>query len=119
MDIVFIEELRVEAVIGIYAWEREVRQPLLLSLELGFDNRRPAVSGDVAEAVDYATVTATLRDWVAASAYGLLEQLAEDCCAMLAERFGVRSVMLRVDKPLAALSLGCAHVGIRIERRFD
>ena len=119
MDIVFIEELRVEAVIGIYGWEREMRQPLLLSLELGFDNRRPAASGDVAAAIDYATVTTTLREWVAASTYGLLEQLAEDCCAMLAERFGVRSVVLRVDKPLAALNLGCAHVGIRIERRFD
>jgi dihydroneopterin aldolase len=119
MDIVFIEELRVEAVIGIYGWERDLRQPLLLSLELGFDNRRPAASGDVAEAVDYATVTAALREWVAASSYGLLEQLAEDCCTMLAGRFGVRMVSLRVDKPLAAMNLGCTHVGIRIERRFD
>jgi dihydroneopterin aldolase len=119
MDTVFIEQLRVDAVIGIYPWERELRQALVFTLAIDFDNRLAAASGDIADTVDYASVSVAVREWVGKSSYGLLEQLAEDCCTMLAGRFGLRSIDLRIDKPLAAINLGCANVGIRIRRRFD
>ena len=92
---------------------------LLLRIELEFDNRVPAASGALADAVDYAAVAGAVREHAAAFSGALLEQFAEQCCAMLAARFGVRAVTLQVDKPLAALALDCARVGVRVQRRFD
>lgn len=115
MDIVCIEDLRVETVIGAYAWERELRQPLLLSLRLGYDNRAVnALDG----ALDYASVVQVLREHVAARTDQLLETLAESCCALLAERFHPRSIELRIDKPMAAAALGCARVGVCVRRDY-
>ena len=119
MDHIFIEDLRVEVVIGLYEWERGLRQPLLLSLEMQFDNREAAGSGAIAHTLDYAAVAAALREWAAQWQGELLEQFAEACCAMLAERFGAGAIDLSVAKPLAALNLGCARVGVRIRRGFD
>lgn len=119
MDSVFIEDLRIDALIGVYAWEREIRQPLLFGVVLGYDNRKPAGSGELTDAVDYAAVVAALRAHVAERTDALLETLAESCCALLAERFRPGSIELRIDKPMAALNLGCTRVGIRLQRRYD
>ncbi len=115
MDFVCVEALRVDTVIGAYPWERELRQPLLLSLRLGFDNR--AVTA-LSTAIDYASVVQTLREHVAARTDQLLETLAESCCTLLAERFRPRSIELRIDKPMAAAALGCASVGISVHRTY-
>lgn len=119
MDSIFIEGLAVETLIGIRDGERDARQPLVIDLELGFDNTRPAASGNIEDTIDYAAVVDALEIFVAGSDCGLLEQLAEDCCAMLRQRFaGLRSVDLHLDKPAAAQALGCRHVGVRIQRQF-
>lgn len=115
MDIVCIEDLRVDAIIGVYAWERELRQPLLVSARLGYDNR--AVD-KLSVAIDYASVARTLREHVAARSDEMLETLAESCCTHLAEHFHPRSIELRIDKPMAAAALGCARVGIRVYRDY-
>lgn len=115
MDIVCIEDLRVDAVIGAYAWERELRQPLLLGLRLGYDNRAVTT---LDTAIDYAGVVQALRTHIAARSDQLLETLAESCCALLAERFHPRSIDLRIDKPMAAAALGCARVGVRVQRDY-
>ena len=119
MDHVFIEDLRVETVIGLHDWERGLRQPLLLSAEMGFDNRKPAASGAIAQTFDYSVVAAALREWAAQWHGELLEQFAEAGCAMLAERFAARAIDFSVAKPFAALDLGCARVGVRVRRGFD
>lgn len=119
MDTVFIEGLVVETLIGIYAGERVASQPVVLDLELGFDNARPAASGRIEDTIDYAGVVEALENFAAQSDRGLLEQFAEDCCAMLRQKFGgIRSIDLRLDKPAAAQALGCRHVGVRIHRQF-
>lgn len=115
MDTVCIEDLRVETTIGAYAWERELRQPLLVSARLGYDNR--AVDG-LASAIDYASVAQALREHIAGRSDEMLETLAESCCALLAGRFHPRCVELRIDKPLAAASLGCARVGVSVRRDY-
>lgn len=115
MDTVCIEDLRVDALIGAYAWERELRQPLLLSVRLGYDNR---VVDGLRTAIDYASVAQVLRAYLAGRNDELLETLAESCCAHLAERFHPHSIELRIDKPLAAASLGCARVGISVRRDY-
>ncbi|MBN8737737.1 MAG: dihydroneopterin aldolase [Xanthomonadales bacterium] len=119
MDSIFIEGLAVETLIGIHDGERDARQPLVVDLELGFDNTRPAASGRIEDTIDYAAVVDALETFVAESDCGLLEELAEGCCAMLRQKFdGLRSIDLRLDKPAAAQALGCRHVGVRIRRRF-
>lgn len=118
MDHVFIEDLRVEAIIGLYGWERALRQPLLLTLELGFDNRAAATSGALADSFDYAAIAIALREWAATWNGELLEVFAEDACSLLRERFGARDIDLRIAKPLAAQNLGCARVGVRVRRTF-
>lgn len=115
MDTVCIEDLRVDTVIGAYPWERELRQPLLVSVRLGYDNR--AVDG-LDTAIDYAGVAQALREHIASRGDELLETLAESCCAQLATLFRPRRIELRIDKPLAAANLGCTRVGVSLRRDY-
>lgn len=117
MDTIFITGLRVETLIGAYDWERESWQPLRLDLEL-----KPAPGAALSDgardaALDYAQVVAEVRMFVGAREDALLETLAEALCERLFERFPAASITLRIDKPQAALLLGCEHVGIVIHRQ--
>lgn len=116
MDRIHINGLAVDALVGVYAHERHARQPLLFDLELGFDNRIPAASDDVADAVDYAAVVEAVRAHVAARRDQLLETLLESLAQVLLERFAATELRLRVSKPHAARALGCAEVGVSIVR---
>lgn len=116
MDTVFVEGLSVETTIGIYDWERTARQPVVLSVALGCDT---AAIADIADAIDYGAVAEVLKNFIASRSDGLLETLAEACAAELKARFPrTRMIDLRIEKPLAAKHLGCAHAGIRIQRSY-
>ena len=114
MDIVFIEDLRIDAVIGIYDWERRVRQTLSFDIEMAFDNTVPAASDDIAHTLNYKDVSKRLIDFVSESSFGLVETLAERCAAIIREEFGVAWVRLKLSKPGAVR--GSKAVGVRIER---
>ncbi len=114
MDIVFIEGLQIEAVIGIHEWERKIRQTLRFDLELGFDNRVPAASDDVAHTLDYDAISQRITTYVEASSFGLIETLAERCAALVMDEFGVRWLRLRLGKPGAVRN--AQTVGVLIER---
>jgi 2-amino-4-hydroxy-6-hydroxymethyldihydropteridine diphosphokinase len=114
MDTVFIEGLEIEALIGIYDWERRVRQPLQFDIEMAFDNRRPAASDAIADTLDYKAVSKRLIAFVSDSAFGLVETLAERCATLIIEEFGVAHVRLKLSKPGAVR--GARAVGVRIER---
>lgn len=116
MDRVFIEGLQVDALIGVYDAERDAKQPLLLDIRLGYDNRRAAERDAVADTVDYAVVCAAVRAFVDARQPQLLETLAEALAAHLLQAFGVDDVRLRIRKPDAARALGAASVGVEIRR---
>ena len=116
MDTIFIESLRVDALIGVYAHEREAVQPLLFDIRLGYDNRVPAASDDVVDAVDYAAVCEQVRAFVGGRRPQLLEALAEPLVDELLRLRGVRSVWLRIRKPEAARTLGVDSVGVEIVR---
>ena len=77
MDKVFIEGLEIDALIGIYDWERRIRQTLRFDLEMGFDNRRPAASDDIADTLNYKAVSKRIEQFVRESDFGLVETLAE------------------------------------------
>ena len=114
MDHVFIEGLEVEALIGIYDWERRIRQPLVLDLEMAFDNRVPAASDDIADTLDYKAVSRRLVEVVSQSDCGLVETLAERCAAVVVNEFNVASVRLKLSKPGAVR--GARAVGVTITR---
>ena len=99
MDKVFIEALEIECVIGIYDWERKIRQPVVLDLEMDFDNRRPAATDAIADTLDYKAVSKRLIQFVSESEFGLVETLAERCAAIVREEFGVRWLRLKLSKP--------------------
>jgi len=113
-DVVLIEGLAVETVIGVYDWEREVTQRLLIDLDMAWDNRVPAASDDVVDALDYAAVSDRVSRHLQELKPQLLETAAEDIARLLREEFGVAWLRLTLKKPGA---VPAAHsVGVRIER---
>lgn len=113
-DIVFIRGLRLPTVIGVYAWEREVRQELLLDLEMAWDMSAAGGSDDVADALDYAAVSQRLREFAAAQSYQLIEKMAAALADMLQREFGIPWLLLRLCKPGAVAE--AQDVGVLIER---
>ena len=114
MDIVFIEALEVETVIGIYDWERNIRQKVVLDIEIAFDNRKPAASDKIEDTVNYKSVSKRLIAFIEASRFELVETLAEQCAAIIRDEFGVPWVRLKLSKPGAVT--GAKSVGVTIER---
>jgi dihydroneopterin aldolase len=114
MDKVFIEALEIDCVIGIYDWERTIRQPVSFDIEMEFDNRVPAASDAIEDTLDYKAVSKRLIQFVGESSYGLVEKLAEECARIIVEEFGVKHVRLKLSK-LGAVR-GARAVGVIIER---
>ncbi len=114
MDIVFIEDLRIETVIGIYDWERRIRQVVALDIEMRFDNTRPAATDRIEDTLDYKAVSKRLIAFVESAQFQLVETLAERCAAVILDEFDVRHVRLRLAKPGAVT--GSKSVGVQIER---
>ena len=114
MDIVFIRQLRVDTVIGVYEWERSIKQTLILDLELASDNRRAAANDTIADAVDYAAIAARTLLFVERSRFRLLESLAEELVALIMLEFDIPWVRLRISKPGAVVE--ASDVGVLIER---
>lgn len=114
MDKVFIRELRIETVIGIYDWERKIRQPVILDLEMATDVRRAAETDHIDQALNYKAVAKRLIAFVEGSEFQLVETLAERCATIVLDEFHVPWVRLSVNK-IGALR-GARDVGVVIER---
>lgn len=115
MDQVFIKGLAVEAVIGVYDWERRILQPLMLDLDMGWDISAAAAGDDLAATLDYAAVSTRVLEYVAASQFLLVEALAEHVAALVMQEFAVPWLRLRVTKP-GAVAQAAGGVGVLIER---
>lgn len=114
MDRVFIENLIVETVIGIFDWEREIRQAISLDLEMEFDIRKAAASDAIEDTLDYKAVSKRLIHFIEQSEFQLVEALAEKCAAIILEEFPVKRLKLKLSKPGAVR--GSSAVGVIIER---
>lgn len=117
MDKVFINGLKTDAVIGVYDWERDIRQTLLLDLELAWDNKCPAAEDNLLLALDYDKLTRRLIEFVSGSSYGLLETLAEDIARIINREFKVTWLKLKLHKPDAIKE--ASSVGVEIVRSFE
>ncbi|OUS13768.1 dihydroneopterin aldolase [Gammaproteobacteria bacterium 53_120_T64] len=114
MDIVYIRDLQIETIIGIYDWEREVRQTISLDLEMGADIRQAAASDDILHTLNYKAVAKRLIAFVEESQCLLVERLAEEIATIVLGEFDVPWLKLRLSKPGALR--GSKDVGIIIER---
>ena len=114
MDTVFIEDLRVDTVIGIYPWEREVRQTICFDLEMGADIKQAAQTDSIEFTLNYHAVVIRVTEFVQGSGFLLVERLAEEVVALIRREFDVPWVKLCLRKPGA---VGNAKaVGLIIER---
>jgi len=114
MDRVFIENLSVETVIGIFDWEREIRQVVSLDLEMEFDIGKSAASDAIEDTLDYKAVAKRLIRFIERSEFQLVEALAEKCASIVLEEFPVERLKLKLSKPGAVR--GSSAVGVVIER---
>ena len=114
MDIIFLRELRIETVIGIYDWERRIKQPVILDLELGADVRRAAATDNIDDALNYKAVAKRIIGFVERSEFQLVETLAERVAEIVRNEFSVPWLRLTVNKQGAVR--GARDVGVTIER---
>ena len=110
----FLRGLRIETTIGIYDWEKQIRQPVILDLEMGADVAKGAATDRIEDALDYKRVAKRLKEFVGESRFELVETLAERCAALLREEFGIPWLRLSVNK-IGAVS-DATDVGVIIER---
>lgn len=113
-DRVFIDDLKVQTVIGIFDWEREIKQTVSIDLEMEFDIRRAAETDAIEDTLDYKAVSKRLIRFIEASEFQLVEALAEKCAAIVLNEFPVNWLRLRLAKPGAVR--GSDAVGVIIER---
>ncbi|MFC6634418.1 dihydroneopterin aldolase [Microbulbifer taiwanensis] len=114
MDIVYIRDLKVDTIIGIYDWEREVRQTVSLDLEMAFDISEAARTDDIRHTLNYKAVAKRLIAFIEGSEFLLVETMAEQAAAIVREEFAVSWLRLRLSKPGAVR--GSRDVGVIIER---
>ncbi|MCG9695891.1 dihydroneopterin aldolase [Shewanella sp. Isolate11] len=114
MDKVLISQLKVETVIGIYEWEKQIHQTLLIDLEMAWDNRQAASSDDYQYALCYETVSNRLTALITEKPIGLIETIAEMCATCVMTEFDVPWVKVKVMKPGAVPS--AQAVGVEIQR---
>lgn len=115
MDIVYIRDLRIETIIGIYDWERETRQIVSLDLEMGTDIKKAAQSDNIEDTLDYKAVAKRLIQFVSESEFQLVEAMAERISEIVLNEFDVPWMKLRLSKPGAVT--GSQDVGVIIERQ--
>lgn len=114
MDRVLIEALKVDITIGIYEWERRIRQRVVFDIEMATDAARAAASDRIEDALDYKAVAKRVKALAAERPWGLVETLAEAVASCLRSEFGVTWLRIKVRKPGAVT--GAASVGVVIER---
>lgn len=114
MDIIYITDLKIDTVIGIYDWERRIKQTVSFDLEMATDIRKAAASDGIDDTLDYKAVSKRLIQFVGESKFQLVETMAEQVAEIILKEFNVPWVRLRLNKG-GALRHASA-VGILIER---
>ncbi|MFC1748135.1 dihydroneopterin aldolase [Pseudomonadota bacterium] len=114
MDIIYLRDLTIETVIGVYDWERAIKQKVILDLEMGTNIRKAAASDSIDDTLDYKSVAKRIIDFVEKSEYQLVETLAEHIAGIILEEFDVPWTRITLNKQGAVR--GAKDVGVIIER---
>ena len=117
MDKIFLRQLEVQAVIGIWDWERQVTQKISIDLEMATDIRSAAATDSIDDTLNYKNVAKRIIQFVEESSFQLVETLTDRIAEIVVQEFGVPWVRVSVNKPGAIR--GSKDVGIVIERTTD
>jgi dihydroneopterin aldolase len=117
MDKIFLSALSIECIVGIWEWERRVKQTVIIDLEMAADIRRAATSDAIEDTIDYKKVSKRVQTFVGESQFQLVETLTERIAQTIISEFGVTWVKVRLNKQGAIR--GARDVGIEIERRAE
>jgi 7,8-dihydroneopterin aldolase/epimerase/oxygenase len=117
MDKIFLSQLSVECIVGIWDWERRVKQTVIIDVELAADIRKAAATDHIDDTIDYKRVAKRLLSFVGESQFQLVETLTEAIAKVIVTEFGVSWVKVRLNKRGAIR--GARDVGIEIERRAE
>ena len=112
MDKIFLNDLKIDTIIGIYDWERETLQTLTFDLEIDWDIRKAAASDHINDTLDYGSIAKTIVTFVENSNYQLIETLAEDVCTLLLQDFAIPKIKLTLSKPVALHGQNIARIVI-------
>jgi dihydroneopterin aldolase len=114
MDKIFIRGLKTEAIIGIFDWERQIKQTIILDIEMSIDVRKAARSDSIEDTMNYKKVAKRVLTFVEDSAFHLVETLAERTAMLILDEFAIAEVRIALSKPGAVRS--SRDVGIILER---
>lgn len=114
MDIIYLHDLKVDCIIGIWDWERRTTQTLTIHLDMGVDVRRAATSDHIDDTLNYKAVAKSVIAFVGDSRFQLVETLTEKVAQLLLDEFPIRWVRVKVNKKGAIR--GATDVGVIIER---
>ena len=117
MDKIFIHALKTEAIIGIFDWERQVKQTVIVDIEISADIAKAALSDSIDDTLNYKRVAKRVLAFVEASKFHLVETLAEHIAMLILEDFGIAWVRISLSKPGAIRS--SRDVGVTLERGCD
>mgnify|MGYP002833190644 FL=1 len=113
-DIIYIKDLRIKTIIGIFDWERKVKQEVSIDMEFPFDCKKAAATDSIEDTIDYKAIAKGVIKFVEESSFQLQETLAESIATLVKDEYGVKSIKLRVSKPGALR--GAKDVGLIIYR---
>jgi len=114
MDIIFLEQVKVQTKLGVPAWERMLPQTIILDIEIGYDLSNACKSDAIADTIDYGAVVGRIRATLTDNSFQLVEALAEHVCQLIITEFGALSVKIKVAKP--GILPGLKALGVMIER---
>lgn len=114
MDIIYLHDLKVETIIGVFGWERCTTQVVIIDLEMQMDIRKSAKTDSIEDTLNYKAVAKRVIEYVENSQFQLVETLAEHVAEILLKDFGIEWLRVRVNKKGAVR--GAGDVGVIIER---
>lgn len=116
-DTIFLNDMRIETTVGIWDWERKIKQTVSIDLEMGADIRRAAASDSIEDTLNYKSVAKRVQQFVGDSGFQLVETMAEKIAETVLDEFDVPWIRVSVNKPGAIR--GAKGVGIKIFRRKE
>lgn len=114
MDTIYLHGLAIETIVGIWDWERQIPQTVVVDLDMAADIAKAAASDDIADTLNYKEVSKRVQDLVKDGGFKLVETMAETIASVLLEEFDMSWVRVRINKPGAIR--GARDVGVIIER---
>jgi|TARA_Y100001949_G_scaffold56979_1_gene47877 dihydroneopterin aldolase len=117
VDKIILTDLRIDAVIGIWDWEKRNPQTISIDLEMQTDTKKASQLDSIEDALDYKAVSKRVKQFIQASQFNLIETLAENVAKIILEEFDVQWLKLRISKPFAIRD--SRNVGVSIERTKD